>query len=236
MINLDKEIFTIGETSSIQFKNGYESKAAQATNWDLGQFSKAWVVEVNTSGYHNITISSRQQSGGEDPGPKDFKLQYSLNNGVNWTDIPDGVILVENDWTTSYVDNLSLPEECDDKNDLLICWMVTSKLASGNGGEVEPEGKSKIDDIYVKGEKINGIEEFDFDNIVVYPNPASDFINIDSKYEVTEIFVFGIGGSLLINSKSTNTLSLSGLPKGNYILGIKFEHSFQIFYQKINLR
>ena len=69
--NLEAEVMTMGGTSEIQFKNGLETKAAQASEWDNGMNTKAWYVEITTTGYENLSISSVQQSGGTDPGPKD---------------------------------------------------------------------------------------------------------------------------------------------------------------------
>jgi len=77
-VNLEKEIYTIGGTSEIEFKNGFETKAVQASGWEDGMDSKAWVVSFSTQGYSDLIISSMQSSGGNDPGPKDFKLQYSI--------------------------------------------------------------------------------------------------------------------------------------------------------------
>jgi len=66
-----QEIFTMGGTSGIEFKNGLDTKAAQVTEWDNGMDVKAWVIEISTENFENLTISSIQQSGGNDPGPKD---------------------------------------------------------------------------------------------------------------------------------------------------------------------
>jgi len=62
--NLNKAIHTEGGTSAIDFsKNGYTTKAAQATGWDNGADLKCWIVEITTANYENLKISSRQQSG-----------------------------------------------------------------------------------------------------------------------------------------------------------------------------
>ncbi|MCK5078879.1 MAG: hypothetical protein KAR09_02980, partial [Bacteroidales bacterium] len=49
--NLDKEIATFGETGDIQFKNGFTSMAAQATDWHAGNMTKGWEVSFTTAGY-----------------------------------------------------------------------------------------------------------------------------------------------------------------------------------------
>ena len=134
-VNLDKEISTMGGTSEIQFKNGFETKAAQATGWNEGMDTKAWVVSFSTEGYADLAISSRQSSGGADPGPKDFKIQYSLDAGTSWTDVSGSDIVVENDWETGFVDKIELPDECEDLEDrrLYLVWRVCWPGRRGDG-------------------------------------------------------------------------------------------------------
>ncbi len=71
-----------------------------------------WEVSLSTKDYQNITLSSKQYSSGT--GPKDFKVQYSLDN-TNWTDVPDGTVAVGNaNWTTGgQLNNVPLPAEAD---------------------------------------------------------------------------------------------------------------------------
>jgi hypothetical protein len=238
MANLGNEIITMGGTSAIEFKNGLETKAAQASAWNDGMDLKCWVVELNTQGYENLTITSRQQSGGTDPGPKDFKLQYSLGSEV-WVDVPGGAITVENDWTTSFVDDLPLPAECNDWETLWVRWIMTSNEASGAGGPVLEIGKSKIDDIYVKGEMISGIVDSRIPNVKVGPNPAFDLISIISDSEITEVSLIDIFGRIktqVYPSASRVTINTKGLTKGVYIALVKNRGTENQHQQKILVR
>ena len=185
----------MGGTSEIQFKNGLETKAAQASEWDNGMNTKAWYVEITTTGYENLSISSVQQSGGTDPGPKDYKLQYSIEDEV-WIDIPGGSIMVENDCTTSAVENLPLPEACNDMPSLKIRWVMTSNEASGGSGTVLETGKDKIDNIFIKGDLINTIYSSVIDFLSVYPNPTSEKISIDSKAKIEAIQLISFSGQM----------------------------------------
>jgi len=236
--NIGSEIFTMGGTSDIDFKNGLESKAAQVTEWNDGMDIKAWVIEVSTVNFESLTISSLQQSGGNDPGPKDFKLQYSIENDV-WVDIPGGTITTANDWTSSAVENLALPVECNDKEMLQIRWVMTSNEASGSGGAVLESGKNKIENVFVRGEVINGINDLSLESqINVYPNPSNGLINLGSDLKIESVQVLSIIGKVerIINFSGFNEiLDFRDLPKGNYILRIKMANESELISKKVSI-
>lgn len=224
-INLENEITTLGGTSEIEFKNGYETKAVQASEWNDGMDTKAWVIHVSTQGYNNLTISSRQSSGGNDPGPKDFKIQYSVDEGITWTDIENGEVTVENDWETGVFESLPLPEICFNQTKLMIRWLMASNEASGAGGNVQESGKSKIDEIYIRGDKINAIKDsYSNVQINIFPNPASNYVNIRSEQLIQNILISDITGKILIQKEASTyseRIDISGLAKGNYFLIVK---------------
>jgi hypothetical protein len=218
--NLVKAIHTGGGTSAIDFsKNGYTTKSAQATGWDNGNGTKFWIIEISATGYENIAISSRQQSGGANPGPKDFKLQYRVGTAGTWTDVPDATITVANDWTTSYVDSISLPVECNDQASLLIRWLMTSNDDSA-GGIVASTGISKIDDIYVYGIDITGISRLvNSVSIDIYPNPADNYFFISDK-DIKGTDIINITGQVVVRYSRHNTegFDISSLLPGLYIV------------------
>jgi hypothetical protein len=113
-----------------------------------------WMVEVNTTGFSGLTISSIQWSNAGAPG--DFKLQYSLTGELGeWHDIPNGDIKVQTDYTTGVVANLPLPTECENVSNLYIRWIVPPDVwwdidgASGYNA-INDEGESAIDDILIE--------------------------------------------------------------------------------------
>ena len=53
---------------------------------------------LSTKDYQNITLSSKQYSSAT--GPKDFKVQYSLDDST-WVDVPNGTVSTGSaTWTT----------------------------------------------------------------------------------------------------------------------------------------
>ncbi len=231
--NLTKVIETAGGTSGIQFKNGLTTKAAQVTGWDNGENEKSWNVEFETIGYSNIKLSSIITSGGNDPGPRDFKVQYSLDNG-DWTDVVDSQFQTANDWTTGALADLLIPNVCDDKSVVKIRWIMTSNTST-DGTVVAESGKSKIDNIFITGDLINDNSElFSLQIISVYPNPATDFIIVKSESEV-QVGLYDINGKQVIDTHSgtDDRIDITKINLGIYILKIEDVKSKSVVLRKV---
>ncbi|PEL12109.1 Ig-like domain-containing protein [Bacillus sp. AFS017336] len=117
--------------------------------------SSYWEVSLTTKNYENITLSSKQYSSAT--GPKDFKLQYSLDENT-WVDVPDGSISNGSaTWSSGgQLINVALPSEVSDKSSVYLRWIVNSALAAKNDGSnfSTTTGTSRIADIVINGESI----------------------------------------------------------------------------------
>ncbi len=104
-----------------------------------------------------MKISSKQRSGGNNPGPRDWKIQSSFNE-IDWYDIDGGTVLCGNDWSSGNVDTLSFPAMFNDPGSSMIYvrWIMTSDT-SLSGETVAETGVSKIDDIVISGVSSAGI-------------------------------------------------------------------------------
>jgi len=69
------------------------------------------------------------------------------------------------------------------------------------------------------------------DNIMVYPNPATNFINISGNI-VSEVRIYNNIGQLILNEYNTNEINVSQLTNGIYILSIDVSTG-QIIQKKI---
>lgn len=122
--------------------------APRATTWfywdedELMFYYYDWHIRINTTGFQNLRLSSKQRS--VTTGPLSFKLQWSTN-GTVWTDVSGGTVTVDATWTTGVVNNLSLPEELSNKDQVYIRWLNTSSNGTGS---------SAIDDISITGEPL----------------------------------------------------------------------------------
>ncbi|NOU99817.1 Ig domain-containing protein group 2 domain-containing protein [Paenibacillus sp. LMG 31457] len=122
---------------------GGADKAINANGWDKG--GGYWLASFVTTGYSNIVLSSKQY--GSSTGPKEFKVQYSLD-GTTWKDISNGSYNVAADWVVGVINNLPLPSETANKSAVYVRWLNTSSVSIGNG-TVGSAGTNRIDDIII---------------------------------------------------------------------------------------
>ncbi len=144
-----KQIATIGGTGIVGYGNiGATTNSATASNWDSGNDLKYWQIDVVTTGYNNLTISSKQRA--SNTGPRDFKVQYRIGLSGLWTDISASSITLADDFTSGVLTNISLPSACDNNTQIFLRWIMISNT-SVSGSAVSSVGTSRIDDIFVKG-------------------------------------------------------------------------------------
>jgi len=81
------------------------------------------------------------------------------------------------------------------------------------------------------------MREFVDDNAIsIYPNPASDYVNLKTQEEIKSIKIFSLNGNLILNKKSFNQediLSTNNIPSGTYL--IQIETNKQSYNRKIQI-
>lgn len=75
-----------------------------------------------------------------------------------------------------------------------------------------------LDNIAVTGTLSN--IDFTSENTSVYPNPTNGIVTIEFNEEIESVKVFGLLGNVLKSYTNTNTIDLSDLNSGNYIVSI----------------
>ncbi len=75
-----------------------------------------------------------------------------------------------------------------------------------------------LDDISIEIDHINNADQNNNVNILVYPNPAHNQVFIESTENIMSVEVFDITGKCVLKTGNTNTISLSSLQNGSYIL------------------
>ena len=65
--------------------------------------------------------------------------------------------------------------------------------------------------------------------LVVYPNPATDFINIKSmKIDIEKVFIHDLSGKM-VYSGNERRISVSHLPSSTYVISIKTSDGVKSF-------
>jgi hypothetical protein len=211
---------------------GAPDSAATSTGWNNGVDSSYWMVKCKTPGYGSIKLYSKQSSGGSNPGPRDFKVQYKLSGTTMWTDITGGTVVCANDWTSGVLNGIDIPAVCNNQtNSVSIRWVMTSNFNT-SGGTVASTGIAKIDNVIVTGTLLTGIESNVNQNAVsIYPNPNNGNFIIENTNNIKFIRIFNAIGKLVFETETTydNRINLSGFEKGLYLIQlINMDNDLQI--------
>ncbi len=135
-------------TTTFSFPAGASGQSASSNNWDNGNGIKYYVINFTTTDYENITVESKQRS--SNTGPRDFKVQYSIDNTTTWADVPSSSITIGDNFTTGILPTTALPTIANDQATVYLRWIMTSNI-SANNGTIGTTGTSRIDDIIIKG-------------------------------------------------------------------------------------
>lgn len=159
--------------------------------------------------------------------PQDFQALPAYISGSIISDAPSQGFET---WTLPYSDNeLSM---------MNIDTFVNLFLVSGNQEFFDGGGESYflIDNVVVNYEP-SGLEELDGSDISIFPNPASDLLNIQSEYPV-HVEIYDLTGQLHLSSPEslqTKTIDISNLNSGAHIVKI-ISPTGQSRYEKLIIR
>lgn len=142
--------------SSSLVGNG-NSKSISATNWSINDYIQ---FQLKTTYYDSLLLTIEQTSSGT--GPRDFKLQYSLN-GSSYTDITTYQVPYYVPTTTAYAwssttyqpqssfsFDLSSLTQIHDQS-LVYFRLVNTSTTALLGGTIQAAGTSRIDNISLMG-------------------------------------------------------------------------------------
>ena len=169
--NLDNELSLGGDATSKAPTAGPTTgiNVPTAEGWNVASY---WMVSLSTKNYKDITLSSKQKS--SNTGPRDFKIQYSLNNST-WVDVPNSAITVANDsFVSGVLTDLVLPTEVNNQDVVYVRWIVASSTAV-NGGTVATAGTNRI-----------GLIEFKGTELATTPQPDPDAVPGQGKLVLGE--------------------------------------------------
>ena len=64
------------------------------------------------------------------------------------------------------------------------------------------------------------VEDFEANDIKIYPNPVSDALNVYLNTSIKTIEIYSVQGKKLITMNETSTIDVSRLSKGLYLVKI----------------
>jgi hypothetical protein len=216
---------------------GNPDKCAKTTGWNNAVDSMYYMVKFKTTGYANLKLYSKQQGGGTNPGPRDFKVQYKLSGSNVWNDIPGGTIVCANNWTSGVLNGIDLPVACNNStNQISIRWLITSNLDI-NGNALLSTGISKIDDIVVMGSLSTGLSDAAIDtDISIYPNPCSNMLNINSAKNIVNTEIYNVLGEKVYSSTDNSNdlkVNVDQFDSGLYLVILHLRNDSKVVTRKV---
>lgn len=180
----------------------YTGLIAQNSGWNTG--GKYWeTAAFSTVGYHTIGVSAVMKSD-NNTGPKDFRLDYSLDNGATWSSTAVATYSINSANGQAYTANL--PQACQNQASVKLRWTNYTTIAVNKvaAGTVTAGALS-----YIKTVNITGL-------LPVVPATQAHDITIVSRTPTTITLGWTKGGttdSVAVMMNTTN--SFTPLPVDN---------------------
>ena len=178
---------------------------------------------ISTLNYDTVTViwGSRVSNNFTTSGSSIGGLEYSIDNGANWSSISYTENASNSTW--ALVNGgiaIKLPSQALNQPNVKLRLKVTIVTAAS--------GTYRIDDITIAGHTIDpsgGLNELtsatDF-NINIYPNPVVDYLNINAS-ENYNLRIFNNSGLMLYGgtSNQNKVIDFTNYPAGFYLIEIR---------------
>ena len=108
-------------------------------------------------------------------------------------------------------------------------FQVALRNTANAGNATDANGTLEIDRIVFDNNATLNIEQFNTNEISIYPNPAKNVVNISANSEIKMVRVLDITGKLVLteNALSNNSINVSNLKTGVYILNVTLANGNQ---------
>jgi hypothetical protein len=215
--------------SGIQQNGGYSGTNGQTCYGWNSVGNDSWVTSAfSTAGYINLT-GSFQMKANTNVGPRDFKVQYSLN-GSTWNDAATGSTITLTNGLLTY--DFSLPSACDNKSTVYVRWVQNSTYQlngttpigtgstnnaslvgvsiAGNAFAAPSTQASNISIISVTPTTIKiGATNGNGNNRIVVINTANSFTNPVSDYYPTANTTYSGSGEQVIYNGTSSSVTVT---------------------------
>jgi len=143
-----------------------------------------------------------------------IKLQNSLLGGNAWTTQTEIKldVTVFDEWVTLNFDFSAVSDSVN--YDQLV-------IQFGGEGHWVP-GLFYFDNLLLQNP--TAIAETSIESITIYPNPATDIINIVSSDKLLEVSIYSVTGQLMYSSENIGVVDVSNYTAGLYIVSAIYEN------------
>lgn len=139
---------------------------------------------------------------------------FDFYGDTNYDEIPLTWLQIPFNWTLSYVPVF----EIDNNNGLKFFQVYCHKTGSGPPASATETTRLKV--YMVKSSFLN-VEDFQNNQVQIYPNPTTDFINIKTNDPITTAELYNLHGQKVNASFSNNTVDVQNIASGIYFLKLK---------------
>jgi hypothetical protein len=161
------------------------------------------------------------------------RIEFSFDNGLTWKNpmiesLDESFVIMEPSPTTSFSEVLSGVNT--EWQTFMMEWGETYSQGVENvlirftfasdSNETNQAGWM-IDDIFIESGKLNGVNSETNTLFSIYPNPATNEVNIKSEEPITSIKIMDVSGKLILES-TFHTVDVSSLLKGIYYVKAQF--------------
>ncbi len=176
----------------------YASDDGGAT-WDLLTPNGTWFF--GDIAYVPGTANTYVSTGISSNAPQGVGSSYTTDGGLNWT----------------IIDNIP-GIDGGQRGKVSFLNPTTGWAGFFSDGPTGSEGIFKFSGNLALGVSDNAVKS----NLKVYPNPATDIVNVSSNKKIENITVIDMTGKKVQSFKAGNQINVSSLPKGTYILQVYY--------------
>lgn len=179
-------------------------------------FTKSGVDAFGKKIYITSPVNGDQDCGGL--GTCEFKLQWN-NANARWEFLADSG---SGDFIDPYLIFYNATGNAAATNPPSISvgtWVENSVITNGEcGGNLTTSNSTMVGDVQTTFLAVN---EFNQSNITIYPNPATEFINITGLENIKSVKIISSDGKLVSTSLNTKSINISKIPLGIYFVEIE---------------
>lgn len=103
-------------------------------------------------------------------------------------------------------------------------YILLNVAMGGVAGTIDAgfiESEMVVDYVRVFQNTVLSLEDNTFDSIKVFPNPATDTLTVSGINTIDSLKLYNVLGQLILENKDLETIDVSSMPKGVYILKIE---------------